>query len=73
MHRAELKSQLRRRGYSGKKIERQLQPVDMLKRDDLLQTKLDKKAEERVPLVVFFFETASQYCKYFTETSQPLT
>ena len=53
-HRAELKSQLHKRGYSGKKIERQLQRVDMLKREDLLQKKTNKKAGERVPLVVTF-------------------
>ena len=49
-----MKSQLRKRGYSGKKIERQLQRVDILKREDLLQKKTNKKAGERVPLVVTF-------------------
>ncbi|KAK3089910.1 hypothetical protein FSP39_007586 [Pinctada imbricata] len=53
-HRNELKSQLRKRGYSGKKIEQQLQRVDQLKREDLLQKNPNKKAGDRVPLVVTF-------------------
>ena len=45
----ELKSHLRKRGYSGKNIERQLQRVDKLNREDLLQAKTKKKKGERVP------------------------
>ena len=35
-------------------VERQLQRVDMLKREDLLQKKTNKMAGERVPIVVTF-------------------
>ena len=57
VQRRELKVQLRKRGYSGKDIEKQLQKVDMLKREDLLNIKNKEKKEERVPLVLTFFET----------------
>ena len=53
-HRTELKSHLRKRGYSGKNIERQLQRVDKLNREDLLQAKTKKKKGDRVPLVVTY-------------------
>ena len=53
-HRMELKSLLRKRGYSGKNIKRQLQRVDRLDREDLLQAKTKKKKGERVPLVVTY-------------------
>ena len=54
VHRKELKVQLRKRGYSGKDIEKQLKKVDTLKRDDLLTVKRKDKKEERVPLVLTF-------------------
>ena len=54
VHRRELKVQLRKRGYSGKDIEKQLQKVDTLKREDLLNVKSKVKTEERVPLVLTF-------------------
>ena len=54
VQRRELKVQLRKRGYSGKDIEKQLQKVDMLKREDLLNIKNKEKKEERVPLVLTF-------------------
>ena len=53
-HQMELKSHLRKRGYSGKNIERQLQRVDKLNREDLLQAKTKKKKGKRVLLVVTF-------------------
>ena len=54
VHRKELKIQLRKRGYSGKNIEKQLKKVDTLKREDLLDIKCKEKKEERVPLVLTF-------------------
>ena len=54
MHRKELKVQLRKRGYSGKDIERQLQKVDTLERSELLKEKRKDKNEERVPLVLTY-------------------
>ena len=53
-HRQELKLQLRRRGYSGKLIEAQLQKVDKLDRNELLEVKRQDKSARRVPLVVTF-------------------
>lgn len=54
-HRAELKRQLRTRGYSGKVIETQLRKVDGIKREDLLtQTRTRKRNNGRVPLVVTY-------------------
>lgn len=54
-HRQDLKIQLRKRGYSGKLIESQLQKVDRLERSDLLRYsgKKDKNAK-RVPLVMTY-------------------
>ena len=49
-----LKAQLRKRGYSGKLIESQLQRVDRLDRDELLQYKKKKASTDRVPLVLTF-------------------
>ena len=51
VHRRELKVQLRKRGYSGKDIEKQLHKVDTLKREELLSVKSKEKKEDRVPLV----------------------
>ena len=53
-HRQELKLQLRRRGYSGKLIEAQLQKVDKLDRNELLEVKRQDKSARRGPLVVTF-------------------
>ena len=56
-HRQELKTQLRKRGYSGKFKEAQLQGVDMLNREDLLAYKdRNKKKQERVPLVLTYMK-----------------
>ncbi|XP_053394169.1 uncharacterized protein LOC128555550 [Mercenaria mercenaria] len=53
-HRTELKQQLRRRGYSGKEVERQLTKVDTLDREDLLQKQTKKGKDKRVPLVLTY-------------------
>ena len=54
-HRQELKTQLRRRGYSGKLIESQLQRVDRLDRSELLETKRKKdKNANRIPIVMTY-------------------
>ncbi|XP_045208770.2 uncharacterized protein LOC123560670 [Mercenaria mercenaria] len=54
-HREELKQQLRKRGYSGREIEQQLQRVDKLDRQELLKTKKKTEPEEkRVPLVLTY-------------------
>ena len=54
-HRADLKKQLRKRGYSGKLIEQQLQKVDKLEREKLLDDTTNKKDNShRVPLVLTF-------------------
>ena len=54
-HRQELKSQLRKRGYSGKLIEQQLSRADKLNREDLLRRKDDNcKKSKRVPLVLTY-------------------
>ena len=50
----ELKVQLRKRGYNGKDIEKQLHKVDTLKREDLLSVKSKEKKEDRVPLVLTY-------------------
>ena len=52
--RGELKSYLRKRGYSSKFIETQLTKVDRLKRSDLLQYKQKNNNQKRVPLVVTY-------------------
>ena len=51
--RQELKTQLRKRGYSGKYIESQLQKVDNIPRENLLKYK-EKDKKTRVPLVLTF-------------------
>ena len=51
-HRSELKFQLRKRGYSGGSIERQLQKVDKLDRLQLLQKDAKRQKTDRVPLVL---------------------
>jgi hypothetical protein len=53
-HRAGLKSQLRKRGYSGKSIENQLRKVDILDRESLLKGSSKKTSEQRIPLVVTY-------------------
>ena len=54
-HRTDLKVQLRRRGYSGRMIESQLQKVDRLDRSELLKNKeREDKNAKRVPLVVTY-------------------
>ncbi len=53
-HRAELKYQLRGRGYDMRFIERQLKRVDPLKREDLLQYRKGRQQSNRVPLVLTF-------------------
>lgn len=45
---------MRKRGYSGKAIERQLQKVDTLKRSDLLADRCKDRKEDRVPLVLTY-------------------
>ena len=56
-HRQELKTQLRKRGYSGKFIETQLQRVDRLNRQDFLVYKdRNKKKQERAPLVLTYMK-----------------
>ena len=52
--RQELKSYLRKRGYSSALIERQLVKVDKLKRSDLLLYKPKKQNQNSVPLVVTY-------------------
>ena len=50
-----MKAQLRKRGYSGKSIERQLRKVDTLNREDLLKTKNQRKSgNDRVPIVLTY-------------------
>ena len=54
-HRAELKKHLQKRGYSGKFIERRLERVDHLNREELLRKKAKpSEPEKRVPLVVTY-------------------
>ena len=54
-HRADLKVQLRKRGYSSKLIETQLQKVDRLESPQLLQYNAKKDTKvKRVPLVVTY-------------------
>ncbi len=53
-HRQDLKTQLRKRGYSGTYIEGQLRKVDRLDRSDLLRVKQKKSQEDRVPLVLTY-------------------
>jgi hypothetical protein len=52
--RRDLKTQLRKRGYSGRHIEGQLRRVDATDRQSLLRNTRHKPANNRVPLVVTF-------------------
>ncbi|KAK3089634.1 hypothetical protein FSP39_005226 [Pinctada imbricata] len=52
--RKELKTQLRKRGYSGKFIERELEKVDKLERSNLLNYNSKHKGKDRVPLVITY-------------------
>ncbi len=47
-HKLELKQQLRKRGYSGKSIERQLRKADVIPREDTLAEKPQQKRNKRV-------------------------
>ena len=53
-HRSDLKKQLRKRGYSGKLIEQQLQKVDKMDRGKLLENRNKKNKSDRVPLVLTY-------------------
>ena len=53
-HRADLKKQLRKRGYSGKLIESQLQRVDKMEREKLLEDRTKNDKSTRVPLVLTY-------------------
>jgi hypothetical protein len=53
-HRKDLKMQLRKRGYSGKHIEKQLQRADAADRGHLLSNSKRKTQQKRVPLVVTY-------------------
>ena len=53
-HRRNLKVLLRKRGYSGKLIETQLQKVDRLEGSELLNQKRREKNNKRVPLVMTY-------------------
>ena len=53
-HRADLKKQLRKRGYSGKLIEQQLRKVDKMDREKLLENKTRNDKSDRVPLVLTY-------------------
>ena len=53
-HRGDLKKQLRKRGYSGKLIEQQLQKVDKMEREKLLHNTAKKDNSRRVPLVLTY-------------------
>ena len=53
-HRSDLKKQLRKRGYSGKLIEQQLQKVDKMDRGKLLVNRNKKNQSDRVPLVLTY-------------------
>ena len=50
----ELKSHLRKRGYSSRFIEGQLQKVDKIDRSDLLTYKTKEEKKDRVPLVITY-------------------
>ena len=52
--RTELKSYLRKRGYSSRFIESQLEKVDKINRSDLLSYKTKDKNKDRVPLVITY-------------------
>ena len=52
--RKELKSYLRKRGYSSRFIEGQLEKVDKMKRSDLLSYKPKEKNKDRVPFVITY-------------------
>ena len=52
--RKELKIQLRKRGYSGKFIEREFRKVDNLERSNLLKYNANGKKKNRVPLVITY-------------------
>jgi hypothetical protein len=49
-----LKTQLRKRGYSGKTVDQQLNKVDQQDRQDLLRYKNKKSTNNRVPLVLTY-------------------
>ena len=53
-HKSDLKKQLRKRGYSGKLIEQQLQKVDKMDRGKLLENRNKKNQSDRVPLVLTY-------------------
>lgn len=53
-HRRDLKLQLRKRGYSSKHIEKQLNRIDRLDKNDLLQRTDTKRKEDRIPLVLTY-------------------
>ena len=52
--RSDLKKQLRKRGYRGKRIEQQLQKVDKMDRGKLLENRNKKNQSDRVPLVLTY-------------------
>ena len=54
-HRGRLKTQLRRRGYSGSFVEKELQKADGLNRDDLLsKRRQERESSKRVPLILTY-------------------
>ena len=61
--RGELKSYLRKRGYSSTFIESQLVKVDKMDRSNLLVYKDKKKNQNRVPLVVTYANSYRTYRK----------
>jgi hypothetical protein len=71
-HRQNLKVQLRKRGYSGKLIEKQLSRVDILDKDDLLQRKDTKRKEDRIPLVLTYSKLLPDVRNILKNTNQAL-
>lgn len=64
-----LKSQLRKRGCSGRFIDSQLQKADMLDRTDLWKQSRDRKLEaDRVPLVLTYSSLLPKYMTLFSST-----
>ena len=53
-HRSDLKLHLRKRGYSGREIERQLQKIDKMDREELLHKESKRQRNDRVPLVITY-------------------
>jgi hypothetical protein len=53
VRRTEIKTQLRKRGYTNDMVEKQLKKVDNLDRENLLQYNT-KKQNNRVPLVITY-------------------